>query len=48
MIDKAILFGLLENFEFAPPPEGLDNIQRVPGTYLVHISFKFILIHPPY
>jgi len=32
---QAILFGLLENFEFAPPPEGLDNIQRVPAGLMI-------------
>ncbi|KAJ3750230.1 cytochrome P450 [Lentinula detonsa] len=32
---QAILFGLLENFEFSPGPEGLDDIQRVPAGLMI-------------
>ncbi|KAE9411099.1 cytochrome P450 [Gymnopus androsaceus JB14] len=32
---QAILFGLLEKFEFSPPPGGLDDIQRVPAGIMI-------------
>ncbi|KAJ3811392.1 cytochrome P450 [Lentinula lateritia] len=32
---QAILFGLLEKFEFSPGPEGLDDIQRVPAGLMI-------------
>ncbi|KAJ3824937.1 cytochrome P450 [Lentinula raphanica] len=32
---QAILFGLLENFEFTPGPDGLDDIQRVPAGLMI-------------
>ncbi|KAE9410978.1 cytochrome P450 [Gymnopus androsaceus JB14] len=32
---QAILFGLLENFEFSPPPGGLNDIQRVPAGLMI-------------
>ncbi|KAJ4486289.1 cytochrome P450 [Lentinula aciculospora] len=32
---QAILFGLIENFEFSPGPEGLDDIQRVPAGLMI-------------
>ncbi|KAE9411101.1 cytochrome P450 [Gymnopus androsaceus JB14] len=32
---QAILFGLLQKFEFSPPPGGLDDIQRVPAGIMI-------------
>ncbi|KAE9410878.1 cytochrome P450 [Gymnopus androsaceus JB14] len=32
---QAILFGLLEKFEFSPPPGGLNDIQRVPAGLMI-------------